>query len=134
MMVLSGVRIRILASVVISGVMFGGLSVAGPYVAFAEQCVGTNEREPLDNDGVSFSVKINSCKAQELVDAYGDAKDAAGLVGALGAKWWPVGIASGVFFGWSWQNQSQVKGAAAAGRGVEFLEVEGVIMQARAQR
>jgi hypothetical protein len=115
-------------------IVVGGASFIDPHPAFAQQCVGRNERVNLDYNDVGYSVKIDSCKAQELVDAYGDVKDAAGLAGALGAKWWPVGAASGVLFAWAWNNQAQVKGAAAAGRGVEFDMMHGVVMNAGPQR
>jgi hypothetical protein len=95
--------------------------------------VRRNERVALDLNDVSHLVRLDSCKAQELVDAYGNVKDASGLAGALGAQWWPVGTAGGVLVGWARHNQAQVKGAAAAGRGAEFLLVNGVVMQAHPQ-
>lgn len=113
--------------------MVGGASLIDPQVAFAQQCVGRTERVNLDYNDVSYAVKVDSCKAQQLVDAYGNVKDEAGLAGLLGARWWPVGVASGVFFAWAWNNQAQVKGAAAAGRGVEFIQAHGVIVEARPQ-
>jgi hypothetical protein len=130
---LCGTVARLCAAVLASVVMVGGASVIDPQLASAQECVGDNERVNLDYNDVSYLVKIDSCKAQELVDTYGDVKDAAGLAGALGAKWWPVGTASGVLFAWAWNNQAQVRGAAAAGRGVEFVMAHGVVVDARPQ-
>jgi hypothetical protein len=93
--------------------------------------VGINERVNTDFSDVHHLTKIDSCKAEELMDAYGDVKDAAGLAALLGARWWPVGTASAVFYAWSWNNQALVREAARAGRGVEFVDANGVIRQAR---
>jgi hypothetical protein len=130
---LRGTAVRLCAAVLASAIMIGGATLIDPQLAFAQQCMGRNERVALDYSDVSYSIRMDSCKAQQLVDTYGDVKDAAGLTGALAAKWWPVGTVSGVFFGWAWNNQAQVRGAAAAGRGVEFLQLNGVIVQARPQ-
>lgn len=89
--------------------------------------------ELVSMDGATMSGKIDSCQTQQLVDAYGNAKDASGLAGALGAKWWPVGAVSGVFFASAWNNQVKVKNAAVAGRGIELILVHGVIIRARPQ-
>jgi hypothetical protein len=99
---LRGIAVRLTATVLASATMIGGASLINPQIAFAEQCVGRNERVAEDFSDVQYSVNIDSCRAQKLVDAYGDAKDASGLAGALGAKWWPVGTASGVIFAWAW--------------------------------
>ncbi|MGQ0577125.1 MAG: hypothetical protein ACT4RN_23420 [Pseudonocardia sp.] len=98
------------------------LNPVGP-IAFAQQCIGENGTESFQIE-LAY-IKIDSCRAQELVDSYGNAKDAAGLTGALGAKWWPVGVASGAFFAWAWLNQSQIKSAAAADSGQANLPVGG---------
>lgn len=125
---------RFCVAILASTTLTAASSLIDPQLAFAQQCVGRTERISIDYVDVAYAVKVDSCKAQELVDAYGDVKDAAGLAGALGAKWWPIGTASGVFFAWAWNNQAQVRGAATAGRGVEFLELHGVVSQARPQR
>jgi hypothetical protein len=125
--------VRFCTALLASMILIGGASFAAPPPAFAQQCIGRTERVSIDYVDVAYAVKIDSCKAQELVDSYGDVKDAAGLAGALGAKWWPVGTASGILFAWAWNNQAQVKRAATGGRGVEFLELHGVISQARPQ-
>jgi hypothetical protein len=128
-----GAAVRFCTAILASVILIGGASIIAPPPAFAQQCVGRTERVSIDYVDVAYAVKIDSCKAQELVDTYGDVKDAAGLAGALGAKWWPVGTASGILFAWAWNNQAKVKGAATAGRGVEFLELHGVVSQARPQ-
>lgn len=125
--------VRLCAVVLASAITIGSASLINPRLAFAEQCVGSNEKIWWDNRDVEHTVKIDSCKANELVDAYGDVKDAAGLTGALGAKWWPVGVASGIFFEWAWSNQAEIKSAAAAGRGVEFDDEYGIVRRARPQ-
>jgi hypothetical protein len=130
---LRGTAARLCAALLASAIMIGSASLIDPQLAFAQSCAGRNERVNIDYVDVARAVKIDSCKAQQLVDTYGDVKDAAGLAGALGAKWWPVGTASGVLFAWAWNNQAQVRGAAAAGRGVEFLELHGIITEARPQ-
>jgi hypothetical protein len=128
-----GVTARLCATFAAAVIMVGGVALISPQLAFAQECVGRTERVNLDYNDVILAVKINSCKAQQLVDAYGNVKDEAGLMGLLGARWWPVGAASGVLFAWAWNNQSKVKGAASAGRGVEFIEAHGVIVTARPQ-
>lgn len=126
--------VRLRAAALASAIMIGGASFLAPQTAFAQQCVGDTEKVSLDFSDVHHLVKIDSCKAEELVDAYGNVKDEAGLVAMLGARWWPVGVASGVLFAWAWNNQAEVKRAAAAGRGVEFDETMGIVMNARPQR
>jgi hypothetical protein len=133
MTTLRGIEVRIVAIVLASGAMFGGASLVDPHPALAEQCVGSNGREAQDFSDVQYVTNIDSCKANELVDDYGRVKDASGLAGALGAKWWPVGTVTGAFFAWAWNNQEHIKGAAAAGRGVQFTQVNGIIMEASPQ-
>lgn len=130
---LRGAAARPCTAILAIAIVAGSASLLDPPAAFAEQCVGTTERINTDVMDVEHLVKLDSCKAQELVDAYGDAKDASGLVGALGARWWPVGVAGGVFFEWAWSNQAKVKRAAAAGRGVEFRDEHGIIQDAEPQ-
>jgi hypothetical protein len=107
--------------------------LANSNLAFAAGCVGVNDRVAQDVSDVGYTIKVDSCKATELVDAYGDVKDAAGLAGALGARWWPVGTAGGVLFGWAWHNQAAVKRAATAGRGVQFDMQNGIVHLAEPQ-
>jgi hypothetical protein len=130
---LRGTAVRLCAVFLASAIMVGGVSLIDSQFAFAQQCEGRTERVNLDYNDVTHAVKIDSCKAQQLVDAYGNVKDEAGLMGLLGARWWPIGAASGVLFGWAWNNQAKVKGAATAGRGVEFIESHGVVVTARPQ-
>ena len=125
---------RLCATVLASVVAIGGVSAIDPEFAFAQECVGVDERLNTDFSDVHHLVMIDSCKALELVDAYGNVKDTAGLAAMLGAKWWPVGVSSAALFGWAWNNQAQVRGAARAGQGVEFVSANGVIMRARPQR
>jgi len=129
----NGTAGRLCTTALATAFMIGGASFIAPQTAAAQQCVGVNERLNTDVSDVHHLTKIDSCKAEELMDAYGDVKDAAGLAALLGAKWWPVGTASAVFFGWAWNNQAQVRGAARAGQGVEFVDANGVIMRARPQ-
>lgn len=114
-----------------------GVSVGTAQSASAASCKGSNSRDLVVADprtgGQTWDVKVDSCKANQLVDAYGKAKDAAGLVGMLGAKWWPVGVTSGITFGWAWANQESVKSCASKGTGIKFKEVNGVVMSCSAQ-
>ncbi len=130
---MSGARVRTMLSVLVLTALAGTGVLACPGRAFAEQCVGVNGMELISMGGETMSGKMDSCQAQQLVDAYGNAKDASGLAGALGAKWWPVGVVSGVFFASAWNNQVKVKNAAAAGRGIELILIHGVIIRARPQ-
>lgn len=81
----------------------------------------------------TWEVKVDSCKVGELIDGYGRVKDANGLAGLLGAKWWPVGAAAGLFFGWAWGNQEAVKSCAAPGTGIKFTEATGIVTACSAQ-
>lgn len=62
-----------------------------------------------------------------MVDAYGQVKDAAGLGGLLGAKWWPAGVTGGIFFAWAWSNQNAIKNCAANGSGIQFEKINGFV-------
>mgnify|MGYP006954548309 CR=1 FL=1 len=44
------------------------------------------------NGGQTEEIKVDSCKTQEMIDAYANVKDATGLAGLLGSKYWPVGV------------------------------------------
>lgn len=128
-----GIMLRVTTMTLATGLLFGGIALTDPHPAFAQACVGENERVAQDFSDVGYTIKIDSCHAAALVDSYGDVKDAAGLAGALGAKWWPVGVASGIFFAWAWNNQAEIKSAAAAGRGVQFDQQNGIIHLAEPQ-
>lgn len=103
----------------------------------AAACSGENSRNVVVVDpatgGETTDVKIDSCKTQELIDAYGKVKDGAGLTGLLGAKWWPAGVTAGVFFGWAWLNQDTLKDCASKGTGVKFTEINGIVTGCSAQ-
>lgn len=118
---------RLLASALTVLLLAGGGILASTPSALAQECVGANDRVPLDQLLVSYSVKVDSCKVEELVGAYGQVMNAAGLAGLLGARWWPVGVGAGAFFGWAWENQNRVRECAAAGSGIEFLETQGFV-------
>lgn len=79
--------------------------VAGISAAPAQAaCSGENSRDAVSVDpmtgGEIHDVKVESCKAQQLIDGYGNVKGGAGLAGLLGAGWWPAGVTGGLFFGW----------------------------------
>ena len=126
--------VRLCAAALASAILVGGASFIAPQTAFAQECVGANERVALDFSDVHYLIKIDSCKAEELMDAYGDVKDAAGLAALLVARWWPVGTSSAIFYAWAWNNQAKVRDAARAGQGVEFDQAMGVVVNARPQR
>lgn len=124
---------RLLASALTVLLLAGGGVLTSISSALAQQCVGVNERVPLDQMLVTYSVKVDSCKVEELVGAYGQVMNASGLAGLLGARWWPVGVGAGVFFGWAWDNQNRVRECAAAGSGIEFIETQGFVNGCSAQ-
>ncbi|GAA3663383.1 hypothetical protein [Microbacterium marinilacus] len=103
-----------------------------PQAATAAACNGVNKQEwvlyPDPNTGADVQdIYIDSCKVDDLIAAYGNAKDAAGLAGALGAAWWPAGVASGVMFAWAWNNQSQLIGCGSADNGIRIRVATGII-------
>ena len=115
----------------------GGVCAMAQPIAEAETCSGTTGRtvesvNPLTG-GETWNVKLDSCKTKELIDAYGDVKDATSLTGLLAAKKWQIGVAAGVVYGWAWKNQSAVKSCAAGGKAIQFKEVNGVITGCEAQ-
>lgn len=63
-----------------------GAGVASP--AFAEECKGENSSEVTSVDfmtgGQTEEIKVDSCKTQEMIDAYANVKDGAGLAGIFG--------------------------------------------------
>lgn len=79
---------RLLASALAVLLLAGGGVLTSTSSALAQQCVGVNERVPLDQMLVTYSVKVDSCKVEELVGAYGQVMNASGLAGLLGARWW----------------------------------------------
>ena len=80
-----------------------------------------------------WNVKVDSCKASELVDSYSKVKSSAGLASLLGAKWWPVGVTAGVFTAWAWANQETVKKCASNGTGISFKEASGIVVNCTPQ-
>jgi lipoprotein len=116
----------------------GVCAMAQP-IAEAEVCNGATGRtiesvNPLTG-GETWQVKLDSCKARELVDAYSDVKDAAGFTSILTSrsKNWQIGAATGIVFGWAWKNQTAVRNCTAGGKGVQFKEVNGIITECEAQ-
>ena len=106
-----------------------GAGVASP--AFAEECKGENSSEITSvdamNGGQTEEIKVDSCKTQEMIDAYANVKDAAGLAGLLGSKYWPVGVSGGVLLGWAWANQNALKDCAKDGNGVTYTQINGIV-------
>lgn len=128
--------VRLTAMLLVAALAVFGLQAAGALPAEAA-CKGKNVRTLVQIDystGVTvYDVKIDSCKASQLVGKYGTVRDATGLAGALGSKWWPVGVASGVFYAWAWANQSKLKKCAKGGKGVNFREWAGIITSCSSQ-
>ena len=81
---------RIAAALVACVVATGAGVATGVQSVEASACKGSNSRKNIFADphtgSEAWEVKIDSCKASKLVDAYGNAKDASGLAGLLGAK------------------------------------------------
>lgn len=125
------------ATLLAGAVLAGGGAVAAVAPPADAACKGKNERELVSlatqTDTETYSVKVDSCRASKMVNDFGNAKDAAGLAGMLGAKWWPAGAASGVFFGWAWNNQSEIKGCESKHTGIKFKEINGMITSCSAQ-
>lgn len=118
-----------------TGFVVGALTLGlagGIYTpAVAEECKGETKTEVVSVDfitgGQTNEVKLDSCKVQNMIDGYGQVKDAAGLAGLLGSGYWPVGVSGGIFFGWAWNNQEKLKECAQDGNGVTFTEINGII-------
>lgn len=125
----------IIAAVASTAVLSAGL-IAGPASPSEAACKGSTSSKVVstdENGGQTKQVKINSCKAKDLVKAYDSAKNASGLAGMLGAKWWPVGVAGGAFYGWAWANQSAVEKCSKSGKGIQFTEYAGTVMGCESQ-
>lgn len=107
------------------------LAAGAPSTAEAASCRGINSRTILTFDystGVTVEdIMIDSCKVKSIISKYGVAKDAAGLVGLLGAGFWPAGVTAGVVFGWAWNNQSQLIGCSSGGKGIRLRQWAGMI-------
>lgn len=105
--------------------------------ADAAACKGKTSHEIVSIDymtGSTYEVTyLNSCKARSLVNAYNNAQSAAGLAGALGSKWWPVGVVSGIVTGWAWHNGAKLKSCAAKGTGIKFNQGLGIVLGCSAQ-
>jgi hypothetical protein len=103
-----------------------------PQAAQAATCKGNNSRVLVTFDyttGVTVEdTSIDSCKVKTLIAKYGTVKDAAGLAGLLGARFWPVGATAGVLFAWAWNNQSQLIGCSKSGKGVRVRQWAGIVV------
>ena len=117
----------------------GGVCAMAQPIAEAETCSGTTGRtvesvNPLTG-GETWNVKLDSCKARELVDAYSDVKDGAAYASMLTSRSnsWQIGAASAIVFGWAWKNQMAVRNCTAGGKGIQFKEVNGIITECKAQ-
>lgn len=124
-------RHRRVPAAVAAGTLVATLLVGIPAVADAAPCLGNNSRTLVTFDystGVTVEdIRIDSCKVKTLISKYGVVKDAAGLAGLLGARFWPVGVTSGIVFGWAWNNQSQLIGCSRSGKGVRLRQWAGII-------
>lgn len=105
------------------------ITIAAP--APAEECVGTNDRVQITYD--TAEVRMDSCQARDLVNAYGDVKDATGLATMFGAKWPQVSWLGGVFFAWAWNNEARIKECEVAHTGVTYSEINGIIVSCSPQ-
>lgn len=116
---------------VVAVVVALGVGVGASEPAQAAPCKGNNTRSIVTFDystGVTVEdIQIDSCKVKSLIAKYGVVKDATGLASALGAKFWPVGVASGVVFAWAWNNQAQLQGCSKKGTGVRLRQWAGII-------
>jgi hypothetical protein len=121
---------KFFSSVIAVSLISGGLLGLGVSSAQAA-CNGENSYKVVSSDpltgGQTAEVKVDSCKVQQLIDSYGQVKDAAGLAGLLGAGYWPVGVTGGLFYGWAWLNQGLIKDCANAGSGIKFREINGIV-------
>lgn len=123
---------KIISSGMATSILATGLIGAGAASpAFAEECKGENSSKVTSVDfvtgGQTEEIKVDSCKTQEMIDAYANVKDGAGLAGLLGARYWPAGVSAGVLFGWAWANQSAVKDCAKGGNGVSYTQINGIV-------
>ena len=132
----SGVRAkpspgRRFAAAIVATALVSAILIGTPAAAFAGPCRGNNSRTLVTFDystGVTVEdIRIDSCKVKTLISKYGVVKDAAGLAGLLGARFWPVGVTAGVFFGWAWNNQSQLIGCSRSGKGIRLRQWAGII-------
>ena len=127
---------KISAVLAVSLAFSAGTLASSPMTAEAA-CKGDNKREFVSADPRSgaelWNVKVDSCKASELVDSYSKVKSSAGLASLLGAKWWPVGVTAGVFTAWAWANQETVKKCASSGTGISFKEASGIVVNCTPQ-
>src|SRR5699024_736836 len=94
-------------------------------------CAGSNARNQITVD--TAEVRMDSCVANDLVNGYGDAKDASALAALVGAKYPVVSFLAEPFYAWSWVNQSTVRECSTNNSGIVFTEVKGIIMSCSAQ-
>lgn len=116
-------------SIAVSALAVGtvGLTTAPAQAA----CVGDNGRNQITWD--TAEVKMDSCVSRDLVNAYGDVKDATGLATMIGTKWSGVGYLSAPFFGWAWRNGSAVRGCEVDHTGITYTEINGIIVSCAPQ-
>lgn len=110
-------------------VAIGAIAVAPDSAEAA--CAGSNARNQITVD--TAEVRMDSCVANDLVNGYGDAKDASALAALVGAKYPAVSFLAAPFYAWAWANQSTVRNCAANNTGIVFTEVNGIIMSCSAQ-
>jgi len=122
---------RRFAAAIVATALVSAILIGTPAAAVAGPCRGNNSRTLVTFDystGVTVEdIRIDSCKVKTLISKYGVVKDAAGLAGLLGARFWPVGVTAGVVFGWAWNNQSQLIGCSRSGKGVRLRQWAGII-------
>ena len=129
-------------SLKVSGLLFATLlaisgSASAAVSADAATCKGKTSHQIVSIDymtGSTYEVTyLNSCKARSLVNAYDNAQSAAGLVGALGSRWWPVGVVSEIVTGWAWHNGAKLKSCTAKGTRIKFSQGLGIVLGWSAQ-
>jgi|SRR5699024_2372338 len=107
----------------------GGIGVSA--IPAQAACTGENVRNQITVD--TAEVKMDSCAANGLVNAYSDVQNSTALAAFVGANYPAVSFLSAPFFAWAWANQSTVRDCAANNTGVTFTEINGIIINCNAQ-
>ncbi|MDK9644040.1 hypothetical protein FAM15346_001058 [Propionibacterium freudenreichii] len=110
-----------------------GAAALEPVAAHADGCIGNNSYFQTGVDPEAYMAELDSCGANELINALPGVQNAAGLAAMLGAKWAPVSPIAGALYGSAWWDVEKLRGCASAGTGIVFTQTSGIVVYCAAQ-